>query len=83
MIRTISTLIISLFLLLLFASDANASIVFTVSNAIVNQDQVEIDVSLSDATNTSCPDQTCYLQGMMKSSLSTRYFGFTKNNVDQ
>jgi len=70
------------FLNLSFPKVASA-VEFTISDAVVSQDQIDVGVSLTEATNTNCPNQTCYLQGILRFSLGNRYFGFTKNNNDQ
>ena len=81
--KKILSILISLFILLLHISDVSATIDFSIEDPIVNQDQIEIGVSFANATNTNCPNQICYLQGLIKASSSPRYFGFTKNNTDQ
>jgi len=81
--KKLLSILIFLSAFLLFVSNANAAINFSIEEPIVNQDQIEIGVSFANATNTNCPNQICYLQGLIKASSSTRYFGFTKNNTDQ
>ena len=65
-------------LFFLFSSPAHA-ISFTLSNPQVS-DQITIDITISGATNTNCPNSRCYLQGMLTAVDQNKYFGFTQNN---
>ena len=62
------------------ASPVLATISFEISIFQQQADELILNVSLSGLSSSSCPNTTCYLQGMFTALDSPRYFGFTQNN---
>jgi hypothetical protein len=52
---------------------------FSISNPEINGQEISFDASLSDVTITNCPDNRCYLLGVLRSVSSSKYFGETLN----
>ena len=66
--------------LTLFFPISISAVEFTVSNPQVNGQEITVDVSLSNVTSSNCPSAKCYLQGILRATDSTYYFGETLNN---
>src|SRR5258708_7713259 len=80
--RNILLFLITLFLFFLSTSIANATIVFTISNPVIDSnDQIEVDANISGLISSSCSTSGCYLQGEIQvGDGSKNYFGYTHNN---
>ncbi len=74
------SLLFSIVLFSVFTSTALATIDFTISNPVIVGDEIEIDVSLTGLTSSSCSDTGCYLQGALRLDDGS-YFGSTLNTV--
>lgn len=52
---------------------------FSISNPGMNDQEISFDAALSNVTTTNCPDDRCYLQGVLRSASSSKYFGESLN----
>ncbi|HUC94980.1 MAG TPA: hypothetical protein VMR19_03210 [Candidatus Saccharimonadales bacterium] len=78
-IKFIAIYILCVYFTLVFCSVAKATIVFSISNPVVDaDDQLEIDASISGLISSSCSTGGCYLQAELQSAGG--YFGYTYNN---
>jgi len=70
---------ILLFFNIVFSSRVGATIIFSISNPTLNEnDEIEVDAVVSGLISSSCSTTGCYLQGQLQSSGG--YFGYTYNN---
>ncbi len=67
---------------LVFLASEIKAVDFIISNPVVNDTEIAVDVEISGASKTNCPENICYLLGAISSTAYTRYFGFTQNNTD-
>ncbi|MBI2103783.1 hypothetical protein HYT59_02140 [Candidatus Woesebacteria bacterium] len=68
------------FLALLIIAETTLAVDLTISDPVVVNDEITIQVVVSNLASNSCPNTVCYLQGMMtKSTTNPSYFGFTQN----
>jgi hypothetical protein len=72
----------ALLLFFIFPRNSLAAIVFTISNPIVNEnDEIEVDASISGLISSSCSTGGCYLQAQIRVlNESKGFFGYTYNN---
>ncbi len=65
-----------------FSKNCLAAIVFEISNPIINEnDEIEVDASISGLISSSCSAEGCYLQAQMRASDESKgFFGYTYNN---
>jgi len=59
-------------------SSVYAAITFSITNPVIDLENISIDVSLSGLTASSCASSSCYLQAGLKNTKNGRYFGYTK-----
>lgn len=52
---------------------------FSIANPAINGQVISVDAALADVTATNCPDNHCYLQGVLRPATSSKYFGETLN----
>ncbi|KKT36667.1 MAG: hypothetical protein UW37_C0018G0010 [Candidatus Gottesmanbacteria bacterium GW2011_GWA2_44_17] len=71
--------LILFFFFFLFAPSAFA-VTFTIENPQIDNEVINVTVSLSGLTSSSCASSSCYLQGGIKASSGGQYFGMTKNS---
>lgn len=77
-------LLLLAFMLIFLPNKVFAVISFSISNTQYQNDEINVDVSLSGLTSSSCPTGSCYLQGAFTAqSGNPRYFGFTKNHLGE
>jgi len=63
-----------------FAASEVYAVDFEISEPQIKDDNIKFFVSVSDVTNVnSCPENTCYLLGVLSSTSKSGNFGFTKN----
>ncbi len=65
---------------LVFLAGEIKAVDFIISNPVVKDTEISVDVEISGAKANSCPENTCYLLGAISSTSYTRYFGFTQRN---
>lgn len=75
-------LLVALAIFILSATEVNATIDFTISNAQADGQNVTFDATLSGLASSSCPEGKCYFQGTLTKKDKSKYFGFTKNNSE-
>jgi len=78
--RIICSLIIIIYLCIYIHKSVFAAISFSITNPTYENEMVNVDVSLSGLTTSSCASSSCYLQAGLKNFRTDRYFGFTKND---
>ena len=66
-------------LLILFSVQPIQALDFTIQTATLSGNIIDITTAISGATNTNCPNQTCYLFAAMRQG-NGNYFGETQNN---
>ncbi len=70
---------LSVILIFLLAAFPVFAVDFSISNPEIHGQEISFDAALSDVTTTNCPDNRCYLQGVLRSTSSSKYFGETLN----
>lgn len=55
---------------------------FTICDPEISDQEISFSASLSGVTTTNCPDNRCYLQGVLRSVNSSKYFGETFNTLN-
>ncbi len=69
------------FSLFILAVDPAFGVDFTISNLLITEeDEIEVDASISGLTSSSCSSDGCYLQGRLKKVGGSYYFGYLQNN---
>lgn len=73
------TFLLIQFCSLYFSSKVHATIVFSISDPVVNSDdEIEVNATISGLISSSCSVNGCYLQAELQSAGG--YFGYTQNN---